>query len=108
MSKNVSELNDNNFYEEVKKNKVLVVDFWASWCGPCQMMAPVVEELSKEFLGKAKIAKLDVDDNPKIATDFGVMNIPTLIIFKDAQEADRIVGVTSKKDLSHKIKELTD
>lgn len=106
MSKDAAELTDQNFYEEIQKNKVVVVDFWASWCGPCQTMAPVVEELAKEFLGKAKITKLDVDDNPKIATDFGVMNIPTLIIFKDAQEVDRVVGVTSKKDLSHKIKEL--
>lgn len=106
MSRDLMELNDNNFYEEIKKNKLTLVDFWASWCGPCQMIAPVIEEVAKEFLGKLKIAKIDVDDNPKIAADFDVMNIPTLIFFKEAQEVDRIVGIISKKDLTHKIKEL--
>src|SRR3989338_3956479 len=99
MSKEVSELNDSNFYEEIKKNKVALVDFWASWCGPCQMVAPVVEELAKEFSGKVKIGKIDVDDNPKVTNDFGVMNIPTIILFKEAVEGERGVGGTSKKDL---------
>lgn len=106
MSKEVVELTDSNFYEEIEKNKIALVDFWASWCGPCQMMAPVVEELAKEFSGKAKVGKIDVDDNPQVPTDLGVMNIPTIILFKDAKEVERVVGVTSKKDLSHKVKEL--
>lgn len=109
MSKEVTELTDHNFYEEIKKNKVALVDFWASWCGPCQTMAPLIEELAKEFSGcgtPVKIAKLDVDDNPRVSGDFMVMNIPTLILFKDGREVERIVGLTSKKDLSHKIKEL--
>ena len=106
MTEHVVEVNDNDFYNAIKKDKLVLVDFWAGWCGPCQMMAPTIEEVAKEFLDKVKIIKLNVDNSPSIATDFNVMNIPTLIFFKDGQDVDRIVGVASKRDLSHKIKEL--
>ena len=85
-------LNESNFQEEISKGVVLV-DFWAEWCGPCQMMLPILEELSTRMEGKAKIAKLNVDENPNIAAQFRVMSIPTLIIFKDGQPVEQLVWV---------------
>ena len=85
-------LNESNFQEEISKGVVLV-DFWAEWCGPCQMMLPILEELSTRMEGKAKIAKLNVDENPNIAAQFRVMSIPTLIIFKDGQAVEQLVWV---------------
>jgi len=85
-------LNESNFQEEISKGVVLV-DFWAEWCGPCQMMLPILEELSVRMEGKAKIAKLNVDENPNIAAQFRVMSIPTLIIFKDGQAVEQLVWV---------------
>ncbi|MDN5346583.1 MAG: thioredoxin 1 [Clostridia bacterium] len=76
-----------------------VVDFWAAWCGPCRMMAPVFEELAEEYAGRVKFAKLNVDENQGIAAGFGVMSIPTLIIFKEGREINRIVGYMPKEAL---------
>jgi len=85
-------LNDNNFQNEIKEGVVLV-DFWAEWCGPCQMMLPILEELTKTMEGKAKICKLNVDESPTIAGQFRVMSIPTLIVFKDGEPVETMVGV---------------
>ena len=85
-------LNEQNFQDEIKE-WVVLVDFWAEWCGPCQMMLPILEELSTRMKGKAKVAKLNVDESPTIAGQFRVMSIPTLIVFKDGEPVETMVGV---------------
>ncbi len=93
-----------NFETEVmKSNLPVLVDFWASWCAPCRMIAPIVEELANEYDGKLKVAKLDVDANRDIATAFGIMSIPTLLIFNNGKVADQLVGAVSKSMLVDKI-----
>lgn len=104
MSKEIVEVNDSNFKERVlKSNLPVLVDFWAPWCAPCKMIAPAIEEIASEYAGKLKVGKLNVDDSPATATDFGVMNIPTLILFNNGEEVKRIVGVTSKREITSKI-----
>ena len=88
------------FDAAVEAAPLAMVDFWAEWCGPCKMMAPVVEALASEYEGKAVVGKLNVDDASDIAGRYGVMSIPTLIVFKDGQISDKFVGVTSKNELS--------
>lgn len=95
---------DQDFQKEVFEAKGLVmVDFWAEWCGPCRMMGPVVEALAEEMKGKVKIGKMDVDANPTVPGSFGISSIPTTIFFKDGQEVDRLVGYQSKDALMKKI-----
>ncbi|MDM9624514.1 thioredoxin [Rhizobium sp. S152] len=91
----------NNFQSEVLESaEPVVVDFWAEWCGPCKMIAPSLEELSVEFAGKVKVAKLNIDENPELAAQFGVRSIPTLAIFKSGEVADIKVGAAPKTALS--------
>lgn len=98
------EITDGNFSQTVATNKgVALVDFWAEWCGPCRLIGPVVEDLAKEYEGKATIGKVNVDDNREIASQFGIMSIPTLLFFKDGQLVDKHVGVASKSDLKRKL-----
>ena len=100
MAGNKLELTDGNFAAEVEGAEgVCLVDFWAEWCAPCRMVAPVVEELADEYAGKAKVASVDCDANRDTAAKFGITSIPSLIIFKDGEEVKRFVGVTSKNDL---------
>jgi thioredoxin 1 len=95
-------VSDQSFKAEVEATGTVLVDFWAPWCGPCKMIAPVLEEIDKEVTD-LKIAKLNVDDNPESASRFGVMSIPTLIVFKDGQPVDKVVGFQSKEALKNVI-----
>jgi thioredoxin 1 len=101
------ELTKDNFEREVLKSKEpVLVDFWAAWCMPCKMIAPIIKELSQTHKDRCKIAKLNVDEEMEIATRFNVMNIPTIIFFKDGKEYTRLVGVVPKRDIEAKIEEL--
>ena len=94
------EINDASFKAEVTDSPIpVLVDFWAPWCGPCKMIAPVLEELSQEFDGKAKIVKINIDDNQNTPAQFGVRSIPTLILFKNGNEVEKIIGAQSKDKL---------
>ena len=99
-------LTDATFDEEVKSSdETIVVDFWAEWCGPCKMIAPILDEIATEQAGKVRIAKLNVDENPDVARRFDVMSIPTLIVFKDGEAQKRLVGAKGKNQL---LEELAD
>ncbi len=103
MSKPIN-VDESKWEQEVLKAKGLVmVDFWAVWCGPCQMVSPIVEELAKEYEGRLKVAKLNTDENPGVASRYQIMGIPTLLIFKDGQPVDKIVGAAPKKQYKDKI-----
>ena len=100
MSEYISEVNDQNFEEEVlKSSQPVLVDFWAEWCGPCRQLAPTLEAVAKQYQANAKVVKLNVDDSGSTAQRYGVRGIPTLILFKDGAEQERIVGVTAKENI---------
>ncbi|MEM2463886.1 MAG: thioredoxin [Candidatus Bathyarchaeia archaeon] len=100
----VIHITDSNFEEVVSKNPLVLIDFFADWCMPCRMMAPVIEELAKEYAGKVLVGKLNVDENPATADRFQVFSIPTLVIIKAGEEVDRIVGFVPKSQVEARLK----
>ena len=101
------EITDSNFEETVlKSDKPVLVDFWAAWCGPCRMVGPIIDELSEEYEGKAVVGKVDIDSNQQYAAQFGVRNIPTVLVFKNGELVDRKVGVSSKNDYAQALDNL--
>jgi thioredoxin 1 len=101
------EVNDSNFDEVViKSDKPVVVDFWAEWCGPCRMIAPIIEEIAEQYSGKALVVKCDVDNSPNVAARFGIRNIPTVLFFKEGKIADKQVGAVPKNNFLTKLNAL--
>lgn len=97
-------ITDDTFEAEVIQSATpAVVDFWAVWCNPCRMIAPILEEIAEEYDGQLKVAKIDVDQNPQVATQFGIMSIPTLILFKDGEAVERLIGYMPKERLLERI-----
>lgn len=104
MSDHLVTLTEANFQEEIENSMVpFLVDFWAEWCGPCKMLTPTLEALAKEKAGAVKIGKVNVDENPNLAAQFGVRSIPMLVFFKDGQQKDVVVGVQSKDALAKRL-----
>lgn len=101
--KKTLEITDSNFNDVISKNKTVLVDFWAEWCGPCRIIGPIIEELANEYEGKAIIGKLDVDSNQESSVKYGVRSIPTILTFKDGEIVDRQVGAVPKETLTNVI-----
>jgi thioredoxin 1 len=105
--KNVKEplnLDDATFFQTINKFPLILVDFWAPWCGPCRTMSPIIEQIGKDYLGKLVTGKLNVDENPLVARQFGISSIPTLILFKRGQAVNKIIGSVSKNRIDEMIK----
>ena len=96
-------LTDSNFNEMVVKHPLLVVDFWAPWCGPCRMVSPIIEQLANEMAGKVVFGKLNVDENPRVASNFGIQSIPAISIFKDGKSVDGFVGAAPKPQIQARV-----
>lgn len=101
MSKHVSEVNENNFEQDVlQSTSPVLVDFWAAWCAPCRLLTPIVETVAEKYAGRARVVKLNVDENQSISQRYGIKGIPTLILFNGGLEEERVVGVTSEEAIS--------
>lgn len=100
------QITDANLEEVLQTDKLVVIDFWAEWCGPCKVVGPIIDEISKEYKDKVVIGKIDVDNNDEAATKYNIRNIPTILFIKNGEIVDKIVGVTSKKPLVEKINQL--
>jgi len=101
---NIVEITDQNFAETIEESTGLaMIDFWAEWCGPCRIIAPIVEELAEEYDGKVKFSKLNVDDSPAVSTKYGIRSIPTLLVFKDGKPIDQIVGAVPKREVQKRV-----
>ena len=98
-------LTDSNFASEVTRYPIMLVDFWAPWCGPCRMVSPIIEQLSREYSGRVAFGKVNVDENQRIAASFGIQSIPTLMIFKDSKAVDVIIGAMPKAQIEMKLKQ---
>ena len=98
-------LTDSNFANEISKYPIMLVDFWAPWCGPCRMVSPIIEQLSREYSGKVAFGKVNVDDNQRIAASFGIQSIPTLMIFRNGKAVDIMVGALPKAQIEMKLKQ---
>ncbi len=106
-STNLFMVTDENFQKEVlEADRPTFVDFWASWCGPCKMVGPIFEELSKQYSGKIKFAKVNVDENPKTPANYGIRGIPTLILFKEGKVVDQVVGAVPKSQMENIVKKV--
>jgi thioredoxin len=100
---------DDDFDEAVVRSPLpVLLDFWAAWCGPCRMIAPMMDELAAEYAGRVQVCKLNIDENPRTASRYGVRSIPTLLVFKDGREVDRIVGVQAKRDIMRRLDRLAE
>jgi thioredoxin 1 len=97
-------LDDSNFAQTINKYTLLLVDFWAPWCGPCRMMSPIIDQVGKEYIGKLVVGKVNVDENPNISAQFGISSIPTLILFKRGQVVNNIIGSVSKSRIDEMVK----
>ena len=107
MAENLIEITDDNFDTEVlKSNLPVLVDFWAEWCGPCKMIAPIVEEIAGDYAGKVKVGKVNVDFNNQVAMQYGIRGIPALLVFKDGAVANQIVGAVPKNDITQILDEV--
>ncbi|AGK60690.1 thioredoxin [Archaeoglobus sulfaticallidus PM70-1] len=96
-------LNEENFYDEIKKKKLVVVDFWAEWCMPCRMLTPILEKVEKEYDGKVEFAKVNTDENPALASRFGIFSIPTVLMFYDGEIVNAFVGALPEGAVKHEI-----
>ena len=97
-------LDDSNFTQTINKFPLLLVDFWAPWCGPCRMMSPLIDQIGKEYMGKLVVGKVNVDENPTISRQFGISSIPTLILFKKGQAVNKIIGSVSKNKIDEMVR----
>ena len=100
------ELNDSNFDQTINSDKPVLVDFWAEWCAPCRIIAPIIEEIAGEYAEQLKVGKIDVDGNPQVSMNYGIRSIPTLLLFKDGKPVDQIIGAVAKDAILNKVKPL--